>query len=146
MVLPALPDGVRPVLTLYADGGTIGGSPGRGVYWSVASEDGLAVYGVDESGRRKHSDEAEMLALVSALTLTASHLQDGQVVLIWMDCRPLVRRLWALNGGSARVPRAPRARGLWWELVGRLDRLRERDIVVALCWVGRERLVEVLGH
>lgn len=131
----------EPEFVMYADGGTIGGSPGRGIYWNVKSEQGLASGGTDESGRRRRSDEAEFLALLAALRLLTSFAHQGNVALIRMDCRPLVRHVTLF-----KKPRAARLRDLYWAVVETLARLNEREVRVQIQWVPREQIVAVLGH
>lgn len=140
MVLPAIPPHETPSITLYADGGTLGGSPGRGVYWSVGNYQGVT-YGEDTTGQLKRSDEAEYLALLAALKILTHRCKPGDIALIYMDCRPVVRHV-----RTQHKPKNPRLRPLYWEVQEQLDRLRRMGIRVVLQWVSRKEIVPVLGH
>jgi ribonuclease HI len=137
-------DTVAPVhepLTLYADGGTVGGSPGRSIYWSVGTTSEVIAREEDFSGRRRWSDEAEFLALLSALRHMETTCQPGDRARVVMDCRPLVRHV-----NTRRRPRCNRLQGLFAEIMDRLRALAERNILVAVEWARRQELVSVLGH
>jgi ribonuclease HI len=131
----------EPDLVLYADGGTTGGSPGRGVYYSVGTAEGMIFHERDDSGRRRWSDEAEYLALNAALKIMAAQLHDGEQGLILMDCRPVVRHL-----NTLRKPKHPRLRELYWTIAEQLVRLEARGVCVKLKWVRRLEVVRILGH
>jgi ribonuclease HI len=132
----------EPDFVMYADGGTIGGSPGsRGIYWSVKSEQGLSSCGTDETGRRRRSDEAEYTALITSLQLLLRYTHGGELATIHMDCRPVVRSI-----RLYQKPRPARCRDLYWAAIELMSRLHERDVHVVVSWVPRARMVEVLGH
>lgn len=141
MVFLDLPDSTVPALTLYADGGTIGGSPGRGIYYSFGNKTHGIVRKQDVTGKRRRSDEAEFLALLSALRFSGDLLKDGETLLIHMDCRLVVRAV-----RRQIKPRPARLRALYWDVQEVLARLVERGIRIVLRWVKRTEMVKVLGH
>lgn len=128
-------------LVLWADGGTIGGSPGTGVYWSIGNDRHGVVRYRDETGQLKRSDEAEYLALRTALQLLLHICQPGQVAVVCMDCRPIV---WHIR--TQHKPRNVRLRSLYWDIQELLQRLQRNGVDVVLQWVPRREMVEVLGH
>lgn len=142
MTLAALPLHVVPAVSLYADGGTVGGSPGRSIYWSVGTEGGVPlVREWDDTGRRRWSDEAEYLALHAALKIVLQDCKHGDTALVHMDCRPVVRHI-----RTNHTPRSPRCRPLYWQCIELLERIQERGVQVVLKWVKRQEVVERLGH
>jgi ribonuclease HI len=142
MVLPKMPPHREAAVTLYADGGTLGGSPGSGIYWSVGNErDGVLRY-EDKSGKRRRSDEAEYLALLTALrVIIRSSLEEGDVALVYCDCRPVVNHI-----RTQQKPRTVRLRSVYWDIQEALERLKDRGIRVVLVWTKRDKMVEILGH
>lgn len=142
VLLRDVPEHKIPVATLFADGGTIGGSPGSGIYWSVGGPDHGVLRYEDRTGKRRRSDEAEYLALLTALkVLIRSSLDPGDIVLVWCDCRPVVNHI-----HGYQKPRAVRLREVYWQIQEALEKLREREVRVVLRWTKRDRMVEVLGH
>lgn len=141
MVLKQLPENEEADLILWADGGTIGGSPGTGVYWSIGNDTQGVVRYRDESGSMIRSDEAEYLALKAALQLMLHVCQPGQVAVVHMDCRPIV---WHIK--TQHKPRNKRLRSLYWDVQELLARLDENGVDVVFRWVPRRKMVEILGH
>lgn len=142
MVLPARADAqVASPIVLYADGGTLGGSPGRGVYYSVGSNRGIDLRESDTSGKLRHSDEAEYKALIAALRILGRTCRPGDRALVVMDCRNVLERV-----AQHRTPRRPRCRTLFWKAVALKQRLESRGVELHLEWRERRQLVEVLGH
>jgi hypothetical protein len=111
------------------------------VYWSVGTEDGIAGRWEDRSGRRKRSDEAEWLALYSALWCVPSFAEPGQSVVIKLDCRIIVHVL-----NRHRTPSAGRVQGLYRAARHLLEQLAADGYVVRLEWVERAEVKKVLGH
>jgi hypothetical protein len=127
---------------LYADGGTLGGSPGQGVYWSVGDEQGAALHrDQDTTGKRRWSDEAEYLALEAALRIILRQAVDGDEWVVLMDCRGVLRQV-----RNERTPRRPRTRDLYWTCQELLLRLTDLGVKIHLKWVARGEVVKVLGH
>lgn len=124
---------------LYADGGTLGASPSnRGIYWSVGTAEGVAGRWTDATGRRKRSDEAEYLALYTALWLA---LQLGEAVTVRMDCWSVVQAV-----KYRKPPRAYKTRQLYDAVLARLAQLRAAQTPVTLEWVARRNVKKILGH
>jgi ribonuclease HI len=134
-------EATRAALTLYADGGTVGGSPGRAIYWSVGTAHQVISREEDPSGRRRWSDEAEFMALLAALRHVEEVCHPGDVGRVVMDCRPLVRHV-----QTRRRPRCSRLQTLFTEIMDRIRQLADRNIRVVVEWAQRRELVSVLGH
>ena len=141
MIRKRVPDDGEVDLTLWADGGTIGGSPGAGVYWSIGNSKHGVVRYRDDSGKRKHSDEAEYLALRAALQMLLQVCGKGEVARVRVDCRPVV---WHIH--NSRKPRNRRLRSLYWDVKELLRRLDSNGVDVVLEWVSRKEMVDLFGH
>lgn len=141
MIRKRIPEDGEVDLELWADGGTIGGSPGLGVYWSIGNDTQGVVRYRDNSGERKHSDEAEYLALRAALQMLLSVCNKDDVALVRMDCKPVV---WHIK--NVRKPRSRRLRSLYWDIRELLKRLDKNSVDVVLLWVPRAEMVKRLGH
>lgn len=141
MILKDPPEDGEVSLAVWADGGTIGGSPGVGVYWSIGNSTHGVVRYRDDSGKRKHSDEAEYLALRAALQLLLAVCSEGDVAQVQMDCKPVV---WHIS--NSQKPRNRRLRSLYWDVKEALRRLDENGVDVVLTWVPRKEMVDQLGH
>lgn len=130
-----------PAITLYADGGTIGGSPGRGIYWTVESDRGTTIRKQDLTGKRRRSDEAEYHALVEALHHLLRIARPGDVAVIFTDSHHVLHHV------RRRLrPRSPRLVELYWETILTLRELAEREITVILGWCPRQVIRGRLGH
>lgn len=141
MVLYDIPENIEPALVLYADGGTLGGSPGRGIYYSVGNPEYGVIRSRDESGKRRRSDEAEFLALLAALRLSNELLHAGDLGVVLMDCRSVVHHV-----RRQAKPRCARLRQVYWDIQEVLRTMLERGVRITLRWVGRTEMVRVLGH
>lgn len=126
---------------LWADGGTFGGSPGTGVYWSIGNKKSGIIRYRDLSGQKKHSDEAEYLALEAALQLLLRVSQAGEVAVVQLDCQPVV---WHIQ--NYKTPRNARLREHYWAIREMLKRLKKNGVEVRLKWVPRTEMMDVLGH
>jgi hypothetical protein len=129
----------RPVHSLWADGGTVGGSPGKSVYFSVGTNQGIAVHST--SNRYRRSDEAELLALQAALQMVADRTDDAMDTIVNMDCQSLVSLV-----NRRRAPSCRRLQGLFSDVTGMLSGLEERGVRVFVRYVTRDNMVSVLGH
>lgn len=128
-------------LTLYADGGTIGGSPGRAVYWSVGTREWFILRKRDESGRFRKSDEAEYHALLDALRCVSIQCESGDTACVRMDCRPVLNHI-----RCRKPPRAPRLRAVYDEIQEMIESLNSRGVFVELEWVCQKEMKQILGH
>ena len=126
---------------LYADGGTVGGSPGRGIYWSVGGIYSPAVRAQDCSGQCRWSLQAEFAALIEALKTLSQTCRPGSLGVIRMDSRSVVDSV-----TRGRPPRNARVAAFFLEVQQWLLSLRERGVRVVIEWVSRDEIQQVLGH
>lgn len=142
MVLPALDEYQEPAFVVYADGGTLGGSPGsHGVRWSVGRADGPILRQVDTTGRFRRSEEAEFLAFVEAVRQIRDTCGRGEAALVVTDCSTVLHHF-----GDRHVPRRRRLRDLY--ALGRdlMKELRFHGVDVRIAQRGRDEVEAVLGH
>lgn len=142
MVLPVLKP-TTPSVVLYADGGTLGGSPGcDGVYWSVGSPDGPSYRQVDRSGRHRRSEEAEFLAFVEALEHLRDSCSRGDTGLVLTDCTSVL-----VHFKDLREPKKNRRlREIYERGLRLMTELRFLGVNVQIGWTPRDEMVSVLGH
>jgi ribonuclease HI len=145
----------------YVDGGCIGGSPGKAIYWSVGLEldrrtGETAILYRRRLQEARTNNEAEWFAVLEILRelvayysgLPATKLypylgkpKRGARVIIYSDSQLVERQFtseWRTRSARLR-PLAYEAR----ELVRKLERL---DVAVKIQWVPRSENVKRLGH
>lgn len=132
----------KRVLRVYADGGTINGSPGEAIYWSVGWDGERKFHVEDEQSGRTWHDEAEYQALRAALRKVRPRLEPGDQVVIYVDYIQIVS--WVRHN---QQPSPERLHSLHESVLDLIDYTeREYDVDVRVRWVQRGKMVEVLGH
>ena len=122
---------------IFADGGTVGGSPGRSIYYSLKLPDGSVRR--FQNRRFKLASAAEALSLISALRWIRANGNPGDLFHVHMDCQNLVNRICGDRPRRKPCALETKARSLYRALIG-------RGVQVRVLWNPRETLVRELGH